>query len=182
MEHDTTALKPALNLKAIYEEHFDFVWRVLARHGVPEADVMDAAQDVFLIAHRKLPAFEGRSKVSTWLCGIAVRVAADRRRLAYVRRAAPDDALASTVDATADVSAAVEQRQGLRMLGALIEGLPPERRDVFQMAELEGMTCDTIARVLGIPVGTVNSRLRLARAMFEKAASRLMVLKPMRMY
>lgn len=169
-------------MKEIYEEHFDLVWRVLARHGVPEADVMDAAQDVFIVAHRKLAEFEGRSKVSTWLCGIAVRVAADRRKLAYVRYSAPDDAIADAVDASADVANLVEQQQGLRLLSGLIDGLPRERRDVFRMAELDGMTLDAIASALGIPVGTVNSRLRLARAMFEKAAARLNVLTLARMY
>lgn len=174
--------RPLPSLKEIYEEHFDLVWRVLARHGVPAADVMDAAQDVFIVAHRKLPEFEGRSKVSTWLCGIAVRVAADRRKLAYVRHSAPDDGIDETVDVSADVATLVERQQGLRLLETLLDGLPVERRAVFMMAEMEDMTCDAIAAVLGIPVGTVNSRLRLARAMFDKAVARLKVLRPVRMY
>ena len=68
--------------KEVYEEQFRFVWRSLRRLGVRESDVADAAQDVFLVVHRRLDEFEGRSKVSTWLYGICYRVARDRRRLA----------------------------------------------------------------------------------------------------
>src|SRR5688572_24262740 len=96
----------ALSLRALYEEHFQFVWRSLRRLGVREADVPDAVQDVFLVVHRKLPEFEGRSKVTTWLFGIALRVARDRQKLAYTRRQVDDEnAVSSCVDATADLAA-----------------------------------------------------------------------------
>ena len=77
--------------REVYEEHFRFVWRSLRRLGVPESDVADAVQDVFLVVHRRLGDFEGRSKVSTWLYGISLRVARDRKRSAFVRRNASDD-------------------------------------------------------------------------------------------
>src|SRR5689334_15233045 len=81
--HD--AMSGGLTFKEVYEEQFRFVWRSLRRLGVRESDVADAAQDVFLVVHRRLGEFEGRSKVSTWLYGICYRVARDRRRLAHVR-------------------------------------------------------------------------------------------------
>ncbi len=56
--------------RAIYEEHFNFVWCALRRLGVREADVMDLTQKVFLTAYTKLPDFEGRSLLTTWLFGI----------------------------------------------------------------------------------------------------------------
>src|SRR6185369_14121679 len=64
----------------IYREHFDFVWRSLRRMGVPPTSMDDAAQDVFLVVHRKLAGFQGRSSVKTWLFGIVARVAHDHRR------------------------------------------------------------------------------------------------------
>ena len=71
-----------MTFKEVYDENFRFVWRSLRRLGVREGDVPDAVQDIFLIVHRKLGEFEGRSKVTTWLFGICLRVARDRRRAA----------------------------------------------------------------------------------------------------
>ncbi len=64
---------------AVYEEYFDFVWRTLRRYGVPEAAMDDAIQDAFLVVHSRLPTFEGRSSLRTWIFGIARRVARDHR-------------------------------------------------------------------------------------------------------
>ena len=64
----------------VFVHHFDFVWRSLGRLGVPPEGIEDAAQDVFLVVHRRLADFEGRSSLTTWLYGIALRVARDHRR------------------------------------------------------------------------------------------------------
>ena len=64
----------------IYAQHFAFVWRVLRTFGVAEAALEDAAQDVFVVVHRRLPEFEGRSAITTWLFAIARRVAGSHRR------------------------------------------------------------------------------------------------------
>lgn len=158
----------------LYREHFRFVWRSLRRLGVPESDVADAAQDVFVVVHRRLDEFEGRSKVTTWLFGIALRVARDRRRLAYNRRNAGDEsALDAAADETVDVAADAERRQGLRQLEALLDALPLEQRAVFTLFEMEGLGGDAIAEMLEIPIGTVHSRLRLAREAFERNLKRL---------
>ena len=61
------------------------VWRALRRLGVPERDLPDAAQDVFVVVHRRLGEFDGGSRVSTWLYAICLRVASDRRRRAPQR-------------------------------------------------------------------------------------------------
>ena len=109
-----------LTFKEVYEEQFRFVWRSLRRLGVRESDVADAAQDVFLVVHRRLDEFEGRSKVSTWLYGICYRVARDRRRLAHVRHHVDDErAVAESVDEHADVAAEAERREGFAMLDTI---------------------------------------------------------------
>src|SRR5580704_9404019 len=114
------ALDRVVSFKEVYDEHFRFVWRSLRRLGVPESDVADAVQDVFLVVHRRLCEFEGRSKVSTWLYGICYRVARDRRRLAHVRRRADDDGdIDERPDERADVAAAAERRQGLELLDSI---------------------------------------------------------------
>src|SRR5512146_2625141 len=64
----------------VYAAHFAFVWRVLRTFGVTEPALEAAAQDVFVVVHRRLPEFEGRSAVTTWLFAIARRVACAHRR------------------------------------------------------------------------------------------------------
>src|SRR5512142_2005157 len=63
----------------VYEEHFDLVWRALRRHGVRPPELDDAIQEVFVVVHDRLPTFEGRSTLRTWIYGIARRVARDHR-------------------------------------------------------------------------------------------------------
>ena len=157
----------------IYDEHFQFVWRSLRRLGVPESDVPDAAQDVFIVVHRRLDDFEGRSKVSTWLYGICYRVAHDRRRLAHVRRHVDDEAaIEERVDEGADVAAAAERRESIAVLELLLDEMPIEQRAVFTLFELEGLSSEAIAEALEIPLGTVYSRLRLAREQFRRSLAR----------
>lgn len=164
----------APTLRAIYDEHVSFVWRALRRLGVRESDLPDAVQDVFLVVHRKLPEFEGRSKVTTWLFGIAMRVARDRQRLAHVRRQVGDEeAVLAFADESADVGEQAERRQAAAMLEAILDAMPIEQRAVFSLFELDGMTGDAIAELLEIPLGTVYSRLRLAREAFQRSVARL---------
>lgn len=160
--------------ESVYKEHFHFVWRSLRRLGVPESDVSDAAQDVFLVVHRRLDEFEGRSKMTTWLYGICLRVARDRKRLAHNRRRSDDDAAIDEAhDDRVDVAADAERRQAARLLEELLDALPLEQRAVFTLFELDGLGGDAIAEMLEIPIGTVHSRLRLARETFERNLKRL---------
>jgi RNA polymerase sigma-70 factor (ECF subfamily) len=168
------ARPPAMNFREVYDEHFHFVWRTLRQFGVQEKDTPDAVQEVFVVVHRKLPTFEGRSKLRTWLFGICVRVASDRRRLAHVRREVPDEA---TLEAHADEAAGpaqhLERRQAFALLEAALAALPDEQRAVFILFELHEVNCEEIAEALTLPLGTVYSRLRLAREAFRKALTRL---------
>jgi RNA polymerase sigma-70 factor (ECF subfamily) len=163
-----------VSFKEVYDEHFRFVWRSLRRLGVPESDVADAVQDVFLVVHRRLGEFEGRCKVTTWLYGISYRVARDRRRLAHVRRCSSDEGqIDERIDERADVAAAAERRQGLELLESILDEMPIEQRAVFTLFELDAMGGDAIAEMLEIPLGTVYSRLRIAREQFRRSLSRI---------
>ncbi len=162
------------SFQEVYNEHFRFVWRSLRRLGVRESDIADAVQDAFLVVHRRLDEFEGRSKVTTWLYGICFRVARNRKRLGEHRRA-PDEELDLNehADEHADVAAEAERREGLSLLEMILDDLPLEQRAVFTLFELEAMSGEAIAESLEIPVGTVYSRLRLAREQFRKSLGRL---------
>src|SRR5688500_1449956 len=83
-------------LEAVYRDHFDYVWRLLVAFGVDESAREDAAHDVFIVVHNKLPDYDGSSAITTWLFGIVRRVAANARRRAsrtrerrYARPASP---------------------------------------------------------------------------------------------
>lgn len=162
-----------MTLADVYREHFRFVWRSLRRLGVSEADAPDATQEVFLVVHRRLSEFEGRSRLTTWLFGICLRVAQERRRRAHVRyERADEQALSSEVDERADVGAEAERKQAMRRLEAILDRLDFDQRVVFTLFELEGMRGDEIAALLDVPVPTVHSRLRLAREAFKAEVAR----------
>jgi RNA polymerase sigma-70 factor (ECF subfamily) len=163
-----------MTFREIYEAHFGFVWRALRSMGVREAEVPDALQEVFLVVHQKLGEFEGRAKITTWLFGIAMRVASTRRRSAHVRREVlGGDVLLEIPSDGADAAEEVERRQALAMFESILDRLPIEQRVVFTLFEVEGLSGEEIAELLDIPRGTVHSRLRLARAAFREHVDRL---------
>lgn len=163
-----------MDFQRIYEEHFPFVWKSLRRLGVREVDASDAAQEVFLVAYRKLSEFEGRSKISTWLFGICLRVARDRSRLAHNRlEVAGEDEMFDRIEGQGDVAEEAERREAAAMLERILAGLDFDQRAVFTLFEIEGLSGEEIAELLQIPLGTVYSRLRLSRESFQRAVSRL---------
>lgn len=156
----------------VYREHFAFVWRSAKRLGVREASLDDVVQEVFVIVHRRLGDFEGRSSLKTWLFGIALRVARDAKRSAA--RKSPEgsvdpDALRSREPGPGE---SAEKAEAVRTLYAILDELDDERREIFVMAELELLTMPDIAATLGINVNTAYARLRAARQSFEAALAR----------
>ncbi len=169
MEARAATTRPTFD--ALYEEHFDFVWRSLRRLGVAESQVDDAAQEVFVVVHRRLDGFEGRSSLKTWLFGIALRVASDFRR--WNRRKNQHDALPDDAPATGlSPDELASRREAARALDRCLDEIPDERRAVFVLMELEEMSAPEVSEALGVPLNTVYSRLRLARADFERAAAK----------
>jgi RNA polymerase sigma-70 factor (ECF subfamily) len=162
-----------MTFREVYDSQVRFVWRALLRLGVHECDLSDAVQDVFVVVHRKLPEFEGRSKMTTWLFGICIRVASDRRRSAHARRELLASDVLSSIAADQDVGAFLDRRRARELLDGILERMPEDQRIVFTLFELEGLTGDEIAELLDVPVGTVRSRLRLAREAFREAVARL---------
>jgi RNA polymerase sigma-70 factor (ECF subfamily) len=153
---------------ALYDEHFAFVWRNLRRLGVPAASLDDAAQDVFLVVHRRLGDVPGEG-ARAWLFGVVRRVAADHRRTAARRGAEPLDTVPEPVAAP---EPGLERAEAARVVHEILARLDDEKREVFVLAELEQMAAPEIAAAIGVPLNTVYSRLRAARAAFEKHAAR----------
>ncbi len=155
----------------VYEQHVTFVWRTLRAFGVADAQLEDATQDVFVVVHRRLPEWEGRAQITTWLFAIARRVAGGYRR----KRGVAEQRTASTpVDdlelaSTADTFAALSRAQATATVMAILDTLDEDKRIVFALVELEQMSVPEVSRVLELNLNTTYSRLRLARAAFELA-------------
>jgi RNA polymerase sigma-70 factor (ECF subfamily) len=164
----------ARNFRGLYESHVDFVWRNLRRLGVHECDVEDRTQEVFVVAHRRFDEFEDRGHgPRAWLFQIVLRVASDARRH---RRRHPEDPDGGDATARASIEPpqadAVARREALSQLDAALEAIEVGRRAVLVLHEIEEMTAPEIAQVLGIPLNTVYSRLRVARAELEQTLAR----------
>ncbi len=147
--------------------HGPALWRALRYLGVPEDDVPDACQEVFLVALRRHRDFEGRSEVSTWLYGIAWRVASSwRRRAAREREAHQQLARAPVVENGREPPSPERETERLRWQRSLLswlDELHADQRDVFVLHAIEELPLRRVAEVLGIPEGTAFSRWRLAR-------------------
>lgn len=148
----------------VFAEYGPFVFRTLRYLGVPERDLPDVVQETFVVVHRKLPEFEARSSVRTWLYRICRRTASDYRRKAHVRRESlrePGDEMGHPVTQPAH---AIEARQ---LLLRALDTLDEEKREVFVLAEVEGLTMTEVVEVIGCPLQTGYSRLNAARKRVE---------------
>lgn len=158
----------ALEFDALYEAHIDGVWRLLERLGVPSSIVDDAAQDVFVIAHRRLEEFRGDSAVRTWVTGIALRVAKDYRRSQSRRGEHAPLEEAQHLEASGRPDEQAMANQALSQVLALIERLEDTHRVVFTLVEFEGFTIPEVAKLTGLNANTLSTRLRAARAKFNE--------------
>jgi RNA polymerase sigma-70 factor (ECF subfamily) len=140
-------LTQAIDVSSVFRDYAPFAWRFLRRLGVPAADVDDACQEVFVTVHRKLPEFQGRSSMRTWVFGICVRVAAaHRRRLRRRREVAATEAPEPAIDAGQEHEAHV--REAIARLDRILE------------------------KAVGCPLQTAYSRLHAARAEVETLCRR----------
>lgn len=149
---------------------YKVAWAILRNHH----DAEDVTQECFLRVLRLRRELEGVRDPKTWLARIAYRVALDRRpRAAQVSLdeevAAPDVAALRAAGAGADELAASSQVQAL--LGRAISALPPDLRHAVQLSTLEELNSAEISTLLGVPEGTVRTRLMRARGLLREALS-----------
>ena len=162
-------------LRGMMDAHFETVWRSLRRLGVPDAGADDGAQQVFVVAARRLDEIEVGSE-RRYLLGIVVRVASDARRTIARRREVPLDAewvAASELPARArQPDEELEQKRELALLASLLDEMPGDLREAFVLFELEELSAPEVGRVLDIPVGTVASRVRRARERLRESLAK----------
>lgn len=168
-ERERPFVLDSVRLRALQEEYFEFLWRTLRRLGVPEADVDDAVQQVFLVAARRViqPGAERAFLFST-----ALRVASHARRTLRRRRES-GEAVPEQTDGTPSPEELLDQRRARALLDEVLEELPLDLRAVFILFELEEMTVVEIATMMAIPTGTAASRLRRARELFHETVARV---------
>lgn len=156
-----------LDVAAVHAEQAEHVWRSLHRLGVPSADLPDLSQEVFIVVQRQRDSFDPTQSLRGWLWGICVGLVRNHRKRAFRHRErqveAPETEQAPDAEERLD-----RRRRAERGQRALFE-LEPQRRAVFVMFEVEGMSGREIADALEIPLGTVHSRLYAARALIARA-------------
>ena len=146
----------------VIREHAPFVWRVLRHHGIPEDQLEDLSQDVFIVICRRLGDFEQRSSLRTWIYGICRNVVFDARRRQRRKQETPSDELPET-EAPADQSRALLRKDLQTALRAALASLPEHARMTFVMYEVEHMDMAQIAQSLGCSLSATYARLHAAR-------------------
>jgi RNA polymerase sigma-70 factor (ECF subfamily) len=162
-----------LSADALFRAHATFVALFLARLGARRDDVEDLVQEVFLVAHLRGGYVEASARPTTWLAEIALRILQNARRAGRRSRLENDDlAIAAAVETGAGPDGRAEGAEELALVQLALDDLKREERALFVLHEIEGQACSAIATDLGIPIGTVYSRLNAARAAFLKAYRR----------
>jgi RNA polymerase sigma-70 factor (ECF subfamily) len=157
---------PAPDFRSIFETYGPFVTRALRQLEVPSADRHDLRQEIFVIVLRRLHEYDGRSSLRSWIYGICVRMASTYRRSARVRREqaceSPEPALSPAHDA-ASQDLGLDSRRAFAHAEALLAKLDDEKRRVFVLYEIEGLSMIEVAEEVGCPLQTAYSRLHAAR-------------------
>lgn len=170
---DTAAReRPEARIRRIVEQHYDFVWRTLRVVGLTDANAEDAAQQVMCVAARRLGEIRAGAERS-FLFSTAMRVAAEFRRTARRRPATTDADVEALVAETPSSEELIDQRRAHETLQRVLDAMPVELRLVFVLFEIEEMKATEIAEMLGVPVGTVSSRLRRGREAFQAIVRRM---------
>ena len=163
-----------------YRAHVGYVWRVLRGMGVPESAVEDATHEVFVVVHRRWTDWDRRSKMTTWLYGIARGVARnlrrrDRRAARKLRAVEDAPPAESGRFGNLDPGRGVDRAEAAALLEAFLSQLEVHKRRVFLLCEVEGLSAAEAARSLRENPNTISTRLRRARQLFEHYVAELNV-------
>ena len=153
--------------RQLHREYFPVVHGFLRAMGVPAADLDDVSQEVFVLLHRTLRQFEGRSAFRTWLYRLCVTQASRARRRARVRAKLGwlwgDDARAAEIAAPLPW----DEEAAARRVQKALDAMSPKHRLVLVLREFEGLEASAIAEIAECPEATVWSRLHYARKELE---------------
>lgn len=173
---DSPAAAPAAEirerrLESWFRDHFDMLWRLAARLGVPRASVDDVVQEAFITADRRAADISAGSE-RRFLISTTIKLCANQRRRRERRREQPMSPEVVATEAP-DAEQLLARKRLREWLDLALDELPLEQRAVFVLHELEGFGIGETAQLLDCPIGTVASRLARARGKFSKMAARL---------
>lgn len=167
---------PRERFTALYHQHFDYVWNIARRLGVPPQHLADVTHDVFVTVFRKLDEYDPARPAKPWLLAITFRVTRNHQRLAGYRNELLTKDGESTVDSV-DPQPTADERLGAAQERALVrdalDALDDDRRAVLVLHDIEERPAAEIAAMCEIPVKTVYSRLHSARELFTAAVRRI---------
>ena len=149
----------------IYHDYVEFVWRVVRRRGVPEHDVEELVHETFLVVHRRLPFYEPRASLRSWIFAIARGVVSNHRR--GRRRAAEREMNCELPDSPETPEDAYRRQQLAKDVDEFLGMLDTEKAAVFTRCDIEGLRAADVAELLGISTNLVHTRLRAARIRFR---------------
>jgi RNA polymerase sigma-70 factor (ECF subfamily) len=161
----------AISAETLFREQAHFVASFLRHMGTSESDLDDSVQDVFVLVHRKGGFLPGPAGPRTWLASLSIQVVSARRR-SRARRPAAVEVPETLPDGARGPAELLEARQSLRRVQVALDQLSLEQRAAFVLFEIEGETCENIAAMWNVPVGTVHSRLHNARKRFLETYNR----------
>lgn len=154
----------------MFRAHHELIWRTLRRLGLSPEAAADATQQAFLIAAERLDDIRSGSE-RAFLFGTAVRLAKTTFRAN--RRFQLDENMDARPDPAVRAEELTDQKRAREVMDRILARLEPDLLTVFVLFELEGMSAPEIAPLVGIPVGTVASRLRRAREAFRAEVAAL---------
>lgn len=166
--------EPTPTFRIIYETHFDFVWRFAANRGVPQSSLDDVVQEVFVVVHRQLSGFEGRSALRTWIAGVTRNVV--RSYLRKRGNQSPGEPLENDeLYASDDLGPAevLEKKSASELLDLILDKMSDLQREAFILCEIEGLSAVETAEALGVNENTLRTRLHDARKVFNAVSARL---------
>jgi RNA polymerase sigma-70 factor (ECF subfamily) len=159
-------------LRSLVDKYWRMVWRSLRRLGVPASAADDGVQQVFIIVARRLDEIESEGE-RKYLLGIALKVASDARRTIRRRRELPLDAelleISRTLPIQGQPDEVIDRKRRLELLATCLDEMPDKLREAFVLFDLEELNASEVAEALQVPIGTVASRVRLARARIRKS-------------
>jgi RNA polymerase sigma-70 factor, ECF subfamily len=162
---------PTARLRRVIDNHYDSLWRTLRYLGVPEASVDDAAQQTLCVLARRLNDVASGAEIA-FLFATAIRIASEARRAARRNHSEPVEDIDSFPATAASPEELLDQRRAHEVLEQVLDAIPIDLRVVFILFEIEELALAEIANLLGIPTGTVASRLRRGRESFQTVVRR----------
>lgn len=163
---EPSSLHSGDELAQIYRDHADFVWRVVQRFGIAEAQAEDVVHEVFLVVQRRLADFSGEHP-RAWLWGIARGVASNIRRgreRASRREQVSLELVPPAQDTPEDL---LRRAQAAALVERFLAELPDDKRVVFELCEIEGLSGPEVAQALELDLNRVYTCLRVARKHFR---------------